>query len=708
MTTAHIEQGQFAIVPLADIVSSPTNPRKSFDPAKLAELADTIKASGVHTPILLRYLPASRLEDTFADRKKGAKLPQYEIVAGERRYRASVIAGAANIPALIRAMSDTQALEVQMIENLQRDDLSELEEAEGYQQLCDLTNIAKEALGEKIGRSRRYVYNRLRLLKLQPLARAALREGKIEATAALAIAAVHDGDLQAKALRFASQPHFNGEKPSTRELQKWMRSNVMLDLSRATFDIEQIDLNPTAGPCNTCPKRTGADPDILAETQGPDSCCDAPCYHAKTETSRALAHAKFTAQGIEIIEGDDADDLLTNNSFDGYSPVSQTREDTISGQPASLLDLLGKKGQQEVGMVAIEHPRTKELRAYVDTGKAEAWLLANKLVFAEAPPTKQAVSGNAANELKRLLEFKETRIHRAVEKAAAEAIEDAVAAAPARLMNTHLLTDNFLRTYIAVSFNEYSPGPEVKVFHCEREPGSSTETFKAQVTAAIFRASRGDLVRALILKILEDLTDSADTPELQAEVDEEVDYLHDTLKSENSTSLPNIRAAAELKECEIIDARIAELKALIEPKKAEKPLSPKPPLAQPSALPKQSKLPADAARPTLKPKKAKLTPEEAQLGIAFAMQGMEVNEGAAAPTNQGAVAPDEKQEVAAVAASFVPGQKVKVLSAEPGHLQKYIGKVGKIKKAVGENFDVTFHGKGIAEFEPQELEAVPA
>jgi ParB/RepB/Spo0J family partition protein len=132
--TAPMSAPDFAQVPLTAIVSSPHNPRKSFNQDKLSELASTIKASGVHTPILLRYLPPARLQETFADRKKNAKLPEYEIVAGERRYRASLMAGMTTIPALIRGMTDEQALEVMFVENLQRDDLSELEEAEGYQQ----------------------------------------------------------------------------------------------------------------------------------------------------------------------------------------------------------------------------------------------------------------------------------------------------------------------------------------------------------------------------------------------------------------------------------------------------------------------------------------------------------------------------------------------------------------------------------------------
>jgi ParB/RepB/Spo0J family partition protein len=680
--TAALAAPEFAIVPLAHIVSSPTNPRKSFDIDKLNELAGTIKASGVHTPILLRYLPPARLQDTFTDRKKGQPLPKYEIVAGERRYRASVIAAVDTIPALIRAMSDEQALEVQMIENLQRDDLSELEEAEGYQQLCDLTGITKEAIGAKIGRSRRYVYDRLRLLKLQPLARTALREGKVSATAALAIAAVHDGDLQAKALAHALSTNYAGDHPSTRTLQTWMRLNVMLELGKAPFDTKATTLHPSAGACTSCPKRTGADPDIFAETQGPDSCCDAPCYRIKADAAREQAYEKFKAQGIKIIDGDDAEELhMYGERFDGYSPVSQTREDTADGKPTSLLDLLGKKGQAAVGLVAIEHPGTKTVQAYVDTDKAEAWLLANKLVV-DAPSnsnSKATASHNAEVTLKRLLATRDHRIKEAGQEATQNAVQDAVLKAAPRLIGNSLLTDTFLRAYLTAFVNPYSPGVMAKTLDCERDEIGSDE-YREKLEGRISHAERSVLLRTFVLVLLDTAYDNIDCDAATALLhDAEID-LHETLCKQDSPSLADICTAAEQVESAAINAEIEKLKEQLKPKtKPPKPASTQPPLAQPTESAK--------VKPKAKPKTPKLTPDQAQLGIADAMQ--------------------KDEEVAAKAAMFTKGQRVKVLSAEPLFLQKYIGKIGKIKQACGDNWDVSFHG-GIAEFEAHELEAVPA
>lgn len=679
--TAPMSPPEFALVPLTAIVTSPTNPRKSFDQDKLNELASTIKASGVHTPILLRYLPPARLQETFTDRKKGAKLPEYEIVAGERRYRASIIAGVATIPALIRAMSDQQALEVQMIENLQRDDLSELEEADGYQQLCELTNISKEAIAEKIGRSRRYVYDRLRLLKLQPLARTALAGGKISATAALAIATVHDGDLQAKALAHAMDVDYQGDHPSTRDLQRWMRQNVMLDLSKATFDIRLATLSPHAGACTTCPKRTGADPDLFAETQGPDMCCDAPCYHLKAEAASQATIAVYKAQGFKIIDADEAAKLHRyNDHFTGYSQVSQTREDTSSGKPATLLDLLGKKGQAAVGLVAIEHPKTKAVGAYVDTDKAEAWLEANGLLAAPDDP-RTPIRSTPEEAFKHLLASQPGRVKEAGIKAEEAALKNAVLHAPARIIGLRLITDQFMRAFLMVNSGPYSTSVAAQVLQCERADDEKHADYPLRLHAAIGAASTVQLLRAFMLEAITDMQDRMGNED-EAAVDEAKAELYDTLKKPDANSLEELRDQAEEAETEAIQAEALALQAQIKPKK---PSTPNAPLAQPKAG-------AGA-----KPKKAKLTKQEAQLGIADAMQGM---------AEVGADAPDSGNNVAADAAKFTKGQRVKVIAAGATYLEKWIGKNGKIKQACGDNFDVAFYGGGIAEFEPQELVAV--
>lgn len=138
-----------AVLPIADIKPNKNQPRKNFDEDALNELADSIKQNGVLQPILVR--------------KKGT---QYEIVAGERRYQASILAGLKEIPVVVRDISDNDVLKLALIENLQRSDLNPIEEAQGFRTLIDETGMTQAELGEALSKSRPAIANALRLLDL--------------------------------------------------------------------------------------------------------------------------------------------------------------------------------------------------------------------------------------------------------------------------------------------------------------------------------------------------------------------------------------------------------------------------------------------------------------------------------------------------------------------------------------------------------------
>ena len=143
-------------IELTAIRPNPYQPRRTFDEAALQELAASIKESGVFQPIILR--------------QPDPELNRYEIIAGERRFRASKLAGKTTIPAIVRTMSDSQMMEVAVLENLQREDLTPLEEAQAYQSLMDRLQLTQAQVAEKLGKSRPYIANYLRLLGLpQPV-----------------------------------------------------------------------------------------------------------------------------------------------------------------------------------------------------------------------------------------------------------------------------------------------------------------------------------------------------------------------------------------------------------------------------------------------------------------------------------------------------------------------------------------------------------
>jgi ParB/RepB/Spo0J family partition protein len=282
---------QFDNIPLTLLIASLTNPRKNFREGPLLELADSIKSTGgVHQPILIRTIPIDRIETT----SQLSPRPTHEIVAGERRFRASKMAGMTTIPALIRTLTDDQALEIQIIENLQRDDLTDLEAAEGYRELMHHNSLSAEDVGKKIGKSRTYIYNSLKLLALPQPAQEALRNDQITTSSALLIARIPDIGLQQKALEYAIKPDDNGDLPSYRNFSGWLHGNVMLNLGNAPFPIAVKTLT-SAGSCEDCDKRTGANPDLFTDVKSADMCTYPPCYHIKVAAQKDVLAAQIAA-----------------------------------------------------------------------------------------------------------------------------------------------------------------------------------------------------------------------------------------------------------------------------------------------------------------------------------------------------------------------------------------------------------------------------
>jgi len=162
-------------VPLDLLEPNPFQPRSSIDPSALDELAQSIRLRGVLQPLVVRPHPE--------------KQDRFQIVAGERRWRAAGVAGLHEVPALVNQMTDTEAAAVALVENLQRQDLNPIDEAEGYNRLLTQFQFTHEALGQSVGKSRSHISNALRLLNLPETVKDALRKGDISAGHARALLA---------------------------------------------------------------------------------------------------------------------------------------------------------------------------------------------------------------------------------------------------------------------------------------------------------------------------------------------------------------------------------------------------------------------------------------------------------------------------------------------------------------------------------------
>ncbi len=197
-------RNQIAQIELDKITTNPFQPRKQFDQEKLEQLAESIRQHGVLEPIIVRSVAAG-----------------YEIVVGERRWRACLLAGEVKIPAIIKDFSDRQMTEMALIENLQREDLNAIEEAEGYQILADEFSLTQEEIAQSVGKKRSSVANALRLLTLDSQVKRLVAEGQLSRGHAKVLLAVDNiKERQVYAARVIK------DGLSVRELEKMIKNGL--------------------------------------------------------------------------------------------------------------------------------------------------------------------------------------------------------------------------------------------------------------------------------------------------------------------------------------------------------------------------------------------------------------------------------------------------------------------------------------------------
>lgn len=314
---------QSQAVAIAEIHPSPTNPRKTFPEAEQAEMIESVRRHGVMQPILVRPWPSS-----YALPAEGTK---YELIAGERRYRAAKAAGLTYISATVRELDDHETLELQIVENLHRKDLNELEEAEGYELMTKRYGYSAEQLAAKIDKSKAYIYARLKLTAAGEAARAAFRDGKLDASRLLLIARIPGAKLQEEAvLELTGWTQLANYRAAAEHVQR----RYMLKLAEAPFPRGDADLVPSAGKCHPCPKRTGSNPELYPDVKSADICTDPDCYASKRSAHFARMKEEAKAQGKAVIEGKAAEKVLRNGE---WSPVGFLKLDATcyEAKPAS-------------------------------------------------------------------------------------------------------------------------------------------------------------------------------------------------------------------------------------------------------------------------------------------------------------------------------------------------------------------------------------
>lgn len=206
-----------SFVDVNDIKPNENQPRKSFDEEKLEELASSIKEHGLIQPVILRKAEIG-----------------YEIVAGERRWRACRKAGLKEIPCIVKELTDEQNMLMAIIENMQREDLNPIEEAEGLNQMIASFGMTQEQVSKSVGKSRPYITNALRLLKLPETVKSFVSEGKLTTGHARAIAGIGDPDKQLEIANLVLEKNL-----SVRELEKLIKESYVQKKKNSRKKIEK-------------------------------------------------------------------------------------------------------------------------------------------------------------------------------------------------------------------------------------------------------------------------------------------------------------------------------------------------------------------------------------------------------------------------------------------------------------------------------------
>lgn len=353
--TAHIDTpsgiaaGSIELIDAPLISPNPQNPRKHFDEASLQELADSMKPVGHNTvPVLVRpvghwyckpwresradgfaevwRVTDRRIPETDANaglllqapafgtlEEAERNLPRYELVYGERRWRACVLAGYP-VLAMVREMSDQDSLEAAVIENLQRQDISAMEEAQGFQALIDRGGYTADTLAEKLGKSRSHVFARLRLLKLHPKVQEALAAGDVEASVADLIAKFPTA-IQSEALK-ELQTHWMAKQHGVLSFRqaKAVLEEYWPKLKTAPWKPKQEAKLP-GGPCAECPKNSINMPDLASS---PGVCTDRHCFADKVSALCDILASELEAKGAKIVPADEAAKLFRHGDHIGY------------------------------------------------------------------------------------------------------------------------------------------------------------------------------------------------------------------------------------------------------------------------------------------------------------------------------------------------------------------------------------------------------
>lgn len=348
------------------IEANPLNPRKTLDKEELEKLTDSVREHGILQPVVLRPHP-----------KGGRSKTPLQLVIGERRWRAAKAAGLETIPGSLIEIDDRRCLEIMLVENGRREDLDPVEEAETYHRLQKEHGLTLEEIAKRTGKSVTAVFQRVKLMACNKAVRKALAEGNLSVSVAELIGRAVHKDHQDEVLRMVAASEWE-QAASYRSARDTIESEFTLRLKDVPWQLEDAQLDPKAGPCTTCPKRTGNQKLLFADMQAKDVCLDRECFGRKREAAKVARLKQAEEEGSAVLEGKAAaavfDQFGRVKRSSGYVDLAEVAPLKEKGKrPKSLANVLGKRFKPPVSVVAVPNSdRILEVARIKDVDRALA------------------------------------------------------------------------------------------------------------------------------------------------------------------------------------------------------------------------------------------------------------------------------------------------------------------------------------------------
>jgi ParB/RepB/Spo0J family partition protein len=349
----HVQENLVQYMPFASLRPSPTNTRQVLE--HLNELADSIARVGILQPIIVRPHPT--------------EAEAWEIVSGHRRFAAAALAAeqtgqpTPDLPVRLVNLNDEQVCEVQIVENLQRDDLAPMDEANGYLRLVTEFKQTVDEIAERVGKSRAYVYAKLKLCALNESARRALQAGQITESIAVLVARIPE-PLQDKAVKAVTEEDYRRdaktESMSFRQAANLLREKFTTDLRKAKWSLDDQTLVDGTSACNMCPKKAGNSPDEYPDIKDERTCMDPTCFAVKRAAhERQLEVLALEKADVKLKAGAarDAIDSYTGNIRPDSGLVKLT--DKPQGSTKTWNQLAKSAGIEVETIAVIDKERSK-------------------------------------------------------------------------------------------------------------------------------------------------------------------------------------------------------------------------------------------------------------------------------------------------------------------------------------------------------------